>query len=225
MAAVLLPATLGERAQAGMRHRTGWLVLALLLAAWAWMPGAWGLTYWLRLAFQTPSLTAALLALTVVARYVGRDRAWYEGRYLGLPGGAPLAMSALYWSAGVALGWVLVLDTFAVLPISVYAWGFQPSAYALVCGLSLLPWVLTGAAAWRVGGMWQLCAALALFGLWRWPTGNVWDAVLDPWLWLVLHGYALRALARRWRVRASGASPAATPGPGATAADTTGWPV
>jgi hypothetical protein len=25
----------------------------------------------------------------------------------------------------------------------------------------------------------------------RWPTGNLWDAVLDPWLFVGLHGYVL----------------------------------
>jgi hypothetical protein len=29
----------------------------------------------------------------------------------------------------------------------------------------------------------------------RWPTGNVFDAVLDPGLWLFLHALAWR----RWR--------------------------
>jgi hypothetical protein len=43
--------------------------------------------------------------------------------------------------------------------------------------------------------------ALVVFGLWRWPSGNVWDAVLDPCLWLVLNGMALRAASRRWRSR------------------------
>jgi hypothetical protein len=36
-----------------------------------------------------------------------------------------------------------------------------------------------------------------VFGIWRLPTGNAWDAVLDPWLWLVLQGYLVRAA---WRV-------------------------
>ena len=43
-----------------------------------------------------------------------------------------------------------------------------------------------------------LCAALLVFTLTRWPSGNVWDAVLDPWLWLLALGSVLRRL---WRHR------------------------
>jgi hypothetical protein len=35
--------------------------------------------------------------------------------------------------------------------------------------------------------------ALLLFVVLRLPTGNVWDAVVDPWLWLVAQCLALRA--------------------------------
>jgi hypothetical protein len=100
----------------------------------------------------------------------------------------------------VLVGWLLLFDTFALFPVSVYAWGFKPAALALVVGLALLPWVLAGAAARRSLGLVQVWAALALFGLGRWPSGNLWDALLDPWLWVLLNGYLLRGLARRWRV-------------------------
>ena len=103
--------------------------------------------------------------------------------------------------AGVLLGWVLLFDTFALLPVPVYAWGFGPAAFLLVCALALLPLVAAGAGVWRASGAWQVAAAVALFGLSRWPSGNVWDAVLDPWLWLLLNGYALRAVARSWGSR------------------------
>ncbi len=206
VALVLLLGTLRQGGRPGASARVWWL--ALLVAAWAWVPGVWGLAYWLRLAFQTPSLVAGLLALSVVARdawVLGvLRRVWPVRGGLQAPGPAVAAQpedrlgawAALYLGAGVVLGWVLLLDTIALLPVSVYAWGFQPGAFALVCALALLPWVLVGAVAWRARGVWQLGAAVALFGLWRWPSGNVWDALLDPWLWFVLNGYALRAAAR-----------------------------
>jgi hypothetical protein len=84
------------------------------------------------------------------------------------------------------MGWVLALDTFAVLPLqqSIYAWGFSPLA-----SLALM----TGAAAvWVISARWLYTLplfALALFVLTRLPSGNVWDAVLDPLLWLYLHIY------------------------------------
>jgi hypothetical protein len=34
-----------------------------------------------------------------------------------------------------------------------------------------------------------------VFVVWRLPSGNVWDAILDPWAWLVLQGWLL---ARGW---------------------------
>jgi hypothetical protein len=36
----------------------------------------------------------------------------------------------------------------------------------------------------------------------RLPTGNLWDALLDPWLWLLLHAILLRRILskRRWPV-------------------------
>lgn len=211
---VALVLLLGTVRQGGRPDASGrvWC-LALLGAVWAWVPGTWGLVYWLHLAFQTPSLVTGLLALSVVARYAGVSgvlrRVWPVRGGLQQPDPAVAAesahgfrtWSALYLGAGVVLGWVLSLDTIALLPGSVYAWGFQPSAFILVCGLASLPWVLAGAVAWRARGVWQLGAAVALFGLWRWPSGNVWDALLDPWLWFVLNGYALRAAARycgRW---------------------------
>jgi hypothetical protein len=39
--------------------------------------------------------------------------------------------------------------------------------------------------------------ALLLFAATRLPTGNVWDAVLDPWLFLALHGMVVGRLLRR----------------------------
>jgi hypothetical protein len=38
---------------------------------------------------------------------------------------------------------------------------------------------------------------LALFVLLRLPTGNVWDALLDPWLWLLLQADWLQRRVRR----------------------------
>ena len=204
LASVLLLARPGHTSNlAPVRTGRTVLAMALLLAVWAWLPGAWGLAYWLRLAFQTPSLSAALLALTVLVQHL-RRLGWIPSKVEDDVGGVGL-WTGLYLGAGVALGWVLLLDTFALFPVSVYAWGFQPSALALACTLALLPWVLTGGKAWRAFGAWQLCAALALFALWRWPSGNVWDAVLDPWLWLVLNSNAFRLVASRRRLRASDA--------------------
>jgi hypothetical protein len=97
------------------------------------------------------------------------------------------------------LGWVLLLDTFAVLPLQLYAWGFSPAAPVLVMVMVLLPWVFARGAQPFFSAQLLLPCAVLLFVLLRLPTGNVWDAVLDPGLWIALHGVALRMALRRWR--------------------------
>ena len=63
--------------------------------------------------------------------------------------------------------------------------------------LALLPWIVSGAQGLRQPAVGSLLAALILFLLTRWPSGNLWDAVLDPWLWLVALVHLLRAPWRR----------------------------
>jgi hypothetical protein len=87
----------------------------------------------------------------------------------------------------VALGYLLLLDTFAVLPVQLYAWGFSPALLLGLIALALVPWLLGGKARAAPGfSPWLVPAALLLFALTRLPTGNLWDALLDPWLWLWL---------------------------------------
>jgi hypothetical protein len=141
----------------------------MLVAAWAWVPGEWGLAYWLGLAFQIPSVLSCVLALGVLVRaFALRARPVPEapgavghgvsdGRQNGLG-----SWAAVYVGAGVLLGWILLLDTFALLPVPVYAWGFESGAFLLVCVLALLPWVVAGAGAWRASGVWQVAAANSL---------------------------------------------------------------
>jgi hypothetical protein len=200
-AGVLLLARIWQR-----RHGTaqalggGSIALAMGAMVWAWTPDVMGSAYWLGLAFQTPSAVATLLAFTLVRRECHATwQARGGGRAPASASGEPNLWIFIYVGGGVVLGWVLLLDTFALFPVSVYAWGFQPAALACVLALALAPWVLAGHAAWRGPGLVQVWAALALYGLGRWPSGNVWDALLDPWLWLLLQGQLLRGLTRRWR--------------------------
>lgn len=165
-----------------------WLV-PLLLAAWPWLPGTLSASYWLGLAFQAPSVTTVLLSVLVLhARW-----AYPLERSVG----ARWAASPLAWvlaALGMLLGWALLLDTLALLPVQLYAWGFSPAAVALAVLLALAPWVLVRAAhgSGMVTGV--VPVAVALFVVLRLPSGNLWDAVLDPWLWLVLQGLLLRKL-------------------------------
>ncbi|MDZ7938162.1 MAG: hypothetical protein U5M53_07740 [Rhodoferax sp.] len=158
-----------------------WLLAGVTLL-WSLWPGPLSVSYWLGLAFQAPSGLAVVLACNALWR------AWRGPM-------APSATGAAWgWWPLALLGWVLLLDTMAWWPVSLYAWGFGPQALGWLLFVSLLPAVAMG---WRPHcAVWAMPLALLLFVALRLPTGNVWDAVLDPWLWLLAQYLALQQL---WR--------------------------
>lgn len=177
--------------RSGRQGRVGQRVLMALLAASVALPGAWSSAYWLGLAFRFPSLLTVLLCGLGLVHDLCPD-----------PSAAPAELS-LRWrlclaGAGVLAGWLLLLDLFAVLPLPLYAWGFGPLLPGMLMALSLVLWVLAGrlpGLAGPVPGL--LVLVLLLFACTRMPDGNVWPALLDPCLWVVLHGVLLRSLLRR----------------------------
>jgi hypothetical protein len=184
---------------AARRIRDGGRLLALTLALWACIPGPWGLSYWLGLAFQTPSLMAMALSLHYFWQGLAH-RKWPQ-----LMQEPVLSASRQHgpWQhryavLGIVLGWLLVVDTFGYLPVSLYAWGFSPLAYALFLLLAMGPWVM-GTRLSQTAPAPTLFFILVWFGLTRWPTGNLWDAVLDPWLFIGLQIY----LVARYRAHRS----------------------
>lgn len=159
--------------------------LAAVLALWTLLPGPLTPDYWLGLAFHAPSLSAMLLCAGCLQRWL-----WVPTLSASASKPAPAARAGVWLL--VLLGYVLLLDTFAVLPLQIYTWGFSPLLLLVLLALSLLPWLRRGSAA-----RWLVPLALLLFALTRLPTGNLWDALLDPWLWLLLHGLLIRSLVRR----------------------------
>ena len=154
--------------------------LSLGVALWSLWPGPASPAYWLGLAFQAPSLMAVVLGVVWVCRLPSR-RFFADHRS---PTGA-----GFWWVLVVVLvllGWVLLLDMLAWWPVSVYAWGFGPAALALACGLTVLLWFLGGASQPGRNTVWCLATVLTVFVVTRLPSGNLWDALLDPCLWLVL---------------------------------------
>ena len=156
--------------------------VALLSLCW---PATRAWTAWLALALQTPSLLGLGWLLLWAGRVTRRQK-------------APAPRMPWAWAlAGVVLGWGLWLDTLNLWPevidVPLFAWGFS----AVAC------WTVLVAAAWtalrtaRAGASSAfaalLLAVLALFALTRWPSGNVWDALLDPWVWLGCHAVCVRA--------------------------------
>lgn len=160
------------------RGRSSRLVLAGLIVVWCLLPGQASPAYWLGLAFQTPSLTSALICACWLAAPLRRS---------ALPRSTGTALPVI----GVLLGWVLMLDTLALLPVSIYAWGFEPGAVALAALVAALIWAILGTVD-------SALPFLALIGYvaTRLPTGNLWDALLDPWLWMMLQLGGLFSLVR-----------------------------
>ncbi len=158
-----------------------WLPPVLLL--WCLLPGTLSPAYWLGLALRAPSGLLVLFCAWSLWRH-------YRPQTAGLE---PMqALRAWAWPL-VALGWVLLLDTFALLPVSVYGWGFAPLLLGVLALGGLLPALLRGQRA--MPALW--IAVLLLHILLRLPTGNAWDAVLDPVLWVWLQVDVLRRLRRR----------------------------
>ena len=179
----LLWAALGLFApRAGLRaHRAVCMGLAVLLAGWVMWPGPASPAYWLGLAFNAPSISSVFLC----AGFGWQQ--WREVGAAGAGGATVKGWSKAFLVLGVVAGYVLLLDTLALLPAQVYAWGFSPVALVCVSVLSVMPCValnpLQRTNAWTLA----MPLGLLLFLLTRLPTGNVWDVVLDPLLWVALH--------------------------------------
>jgi hypothetical protein len=158
----------------------GWRRAAVLgVAVLALVPGPSGPTYWLGLAFQLPSLSAMGLALW-----------WLMGpRRSAVPHATQRA-----WALGIAaLGWVLLLDTLALLPWPLYRLGYGQPAVAVL--LLLTGWLASTPASRR--SAWVLGVVTLVFVLTRLPSGNLWDALCDPWLWLAAQLWLARSGWRR----------------------------
>lgn len=157
--------------------------------ACALLPGDLSPVYWLGLAFHAPAPVVVLLGVL----------AWPAGHaQRGALASVPLSVQRWWWvygGLGVLLGYLLLLDTLALLPLQVYAWGFSPAA--LACALVLASVACVALRPLQPGHRWILVlpAALLFFVVTRLPTGNVWDVLLDPMLWIGLQVYGLRA----WR--------------------------
>lgn len=163
--------------------------LSLLLIIWCLWPGPASPAYWLGLAFRAPSVLLMLLCAWALLAH--HKPSWLM----------PAPVEALrQWAWVLVLaGWVLLLDTLALWPLSLYSLGFVPLTLGALVLAGLLPWLLRDAG--RLSAL--LVLALALHVLLRLPSGNVWDALLDPWLWIALQADWLRCRLRRSQGRAS----------------------
>jgi hypothetical protein len=147
------------------------------------LPGEASLSYWLGLSFQWPSglLTGLCLAKLTLA--------WN--------GAAPASVMRTWLALPIVLaGSILYLEAMGILATGLYYRGFGPvgaPAIALVLAMGCTWLAVRGQA--RAQAM-AILLATSLFCIFRLPSGNLWDALLDPLLW----AWAGCALARRgWR--------------------------
>jgi hypothetical protein len=166
--------------------RLGWAALVALVSS---VPGPISPAYWLELAFASPSWSSVLLCGLWLWRQT-RPQALFSDPWTPRPTNH---IPMVWVLCGILMGWILALDTFAALPIqqSIYGWGFSPLVSLVLTGGTAVAWALS-----VCGGHALPFLALALFVLTRLPSGNVWDAVSDPLLWLYLH---VHLAAQGWR--------------------------
>lgn len=173
------------------RTKAAAVALTLLLMA---LPGAASPAYWLTLVFQYPSgLLLGFSVVSLAARWQGLPVCFVLRRDLALP----LAV----------LGLVLYLEAFGLLALGLYYGGFGAAAAPLLacvaaaaCAVAIIRRRATGTAA-------ALLIGVLLFSLLRLPTGNLWDALLDPLLWSWAVASSIVAVRQAIAARRAAASP------------------
>jgi hypothetical protein len=182
--------------------RRRWNAVVAGTVVLAALPAEWSPAYWLTLAFQYPSgLLAGCALVSLQARRQGR-----APRFM-----LPLAVALPLVLAGV----ILYLDTFGVLALGLYYGGFGAVGAPLLGCAALAACAF---AIWRghaVQPALALAIGLLLYALLRLPTGNLWDALVDPllWAWALVSAIAggVRQLATTGVL--AGGEPAAVPEP------------
>jgi hypothetical protein len=187
--------------QAVFRH-LGWtLALAVVLARLS--PKRWAQRWWwglgLGLASNLPILTEVTSALALSFQTPS-----LLSQGLLAPDMSPALMPMWGWAITALLGWVLLLDTLGWGGTFIYAWGFGPVvpvAVLLGCAAALALAAWHPQPAHQTRWLWLLIGAMGLFVLARAPSGNAWDAISDPWLWLIANGCCAAPLWRMARNR------------------------
>jgi hypothetical protein len=192
----LLPALLRQQ----FFHAGCWWVVLVWLSTTCLQVGRWPMrvlffaTLWtlllvafpvilsgLGLAFQTPALWTVTLCIVSL---------WSSAFMNDSIKSLNKKSSAWTWCLVALIGWVLMLDSFGLLKWDVYAIGFNKDLLWVVW-LIASTWAVwswsTRQALWMQQAAITFCIATAVFIVMRVNTGNVWDAWVDPWLWLYAH--------------------------------------
>lgn len=157
------------------------LAIAVATAASMWLPAPWTPSFWLGMAFQHPSVLLVVLAAIFLVRVLLEPRPlpWLQL----LP---PLPAATL-----AVLGAFLYAGAFAWIPLDLYAVGYGGYAAATMASALVVAWYMLD----RRSAL--TCAAMALAALvhavTRLPSGNAWDALIDPMLFAWAAGASLVA--------------------------------
>lgn len=167
--------------------RTALAVSMLVAVSLTVLPGEASLAYWLGLAFQWPSgLLVGLCLIRLYLVWSGRR----EHAAMRLQLAFPIVLA----------GAVLYLDAIGLVSLGIYYRGFGPvGAPLLALSLALACAVAAILGRLRLPAL-ALLFATTIFTVLRLPTGNLWDAMLDPilWAWSML---SLGSACLQWRRR------------------------
>lgn len=166
------------------------LIVASTVALAMVLPGEASPAYWLTLVFQYPSgLLTGYSLVALYARWTGKR--------------VDFALHPAFAVLLTVLGAVLYLDAFGVLALGLYYHGFDADAGAVLAVTAALAGVAAIWLRFGAGGA-ALLTAVLLFSLLRLPSGNLWDALLDPLLWAWALGSVVIAGRRRYLASKAG---------------------
>ena len=174
-----------RRSMANAAFVPGVVIATVVLMA---LPDAASPAYWLTLVFQYPS--ALLVGFSLVSLH-----ARWQGRPVRLVMPAGLAVPL------VVAGLVLYLDAFGVLALGLYSGGFGAVAAPLAACSVAIACAVAIVRGRAVAGATALLVAVLLFSVLRLPSGNLWDALLDPLLWSWALGSMVVAMFRQRAAR------------------------
>ena len=183
--AVALAAALAALLPLAWRTRAASAGLLLACVALMALPRDYSPAFWLVLAFQWPS--GVLVGCCLQRLAAGKTQT----------GSLPTLLAAPIALAGA----VLYLDAMGWLSLGLYQAGFDAQSAPIVAiGLAFACVIAIAHGRMRPQAL-VLLGAAALYSIARLPTGNLWDALLDPllWGWAVasLCAQGVRALRRR----------------------------
>ncbi len=172
--------------------RFGGILLTLLACC---LPTVWSPSWWLGLAYQTPSLTLQGIAFLYLFRiWQMRHANPMQTHRSTTDIGWPNSLLAL----GALMGWALALDSFALFDLQLYALGFSHASVFIGLMLSALLWLVSQHSHHEalkqrhrdLAVILLFCmAVMVMTGL---PNGNLWNVLIDPWLWLLAQALLLQ---------------------------------